>query len=96
MLGTAFEDVQTQGPGKFLPPACTLPDLGHPGAELLLVPRLKQHISSIGDLGTPQRDIRGRCASPSYPHPHVGTAQSTAPPPYKLHPPSINHPPKRK
>lgn len=38
-----------------LPPVHTLPDLGRPAAELLLIPCLKQDVGGIGDLGTSQR-----------------------------------------
>lgn len=38
-------------PAGCLPPVRAFPDLGRPGAELLLVPRLEQHIGGVGHLG---------------------------------------------
>lgn len=40
------------------PPVCTLPDLGRPGAELLLVPGLEHDIGGVGDLGGHERGTR--------------------------------------
>lgn len=53
-------------PARCLPPVRAFPDLGRPGAELLLVPRLEQHIGGIGHLGDTREghgDIREGSAS---------------------------------